>query len=118
MLFFSWISRHHLHTVFPTISFFPPPLVLAFCIGIHPRYVKKLMLVRGGGEHCVLATRTDDQSGQFILILCNAIGSPVDSKYIDVEPTHLSMTDQARCGLTKFQSSFILGLKNIKNQNF
>jgi hypothetical protein len=46
----------------------------------------QLMHVRAGGEHCVLATRTDDSSGQFILILCNAIGSPIDSKYIDVEP--------------------------------
>jgi WD repeat-containing protein 35 len=44
------------------------------------------MHVRAGGDHCVLATRTDDSSGQFILILCNAIGSPIDSKYIDVEP--------------------------------
>jgi hypothetical protein len=82
-----------MHFLTPLLHF-----VSTFCFlpYVSPRYVKKLMLVRGGGEHCVLATRTDDQSGQFILILCNAIGSPVDSKYIDVEPTHLSMTDQAR----------------------
>lgn len=30
---------------------------------------------------------------QYILILCNALGSPLDSKYIDVEPALLSMTD-------------------------
>lgn len=40
----------------------------------------------------MFATRTDDNPNQFILILCNAIGSPVDSKYIDVEPLHLAMT--------------------------
>lgn len=35
------------------------------------------------GEHCVLAVRTDDGSGQFGLIICNAIGTPVDSKCHD-----------------------------------
>jgi WD repeat-containing protein 35 len=60
----------------------------------HIKYVKKLMAIRGSVDHCVLATRTDDQSGQYILILCNAIGSPIDSKYIDVEPIFLAMTGQ------------------------
>mmetsp|Transcript_9052 Transcript_9052/g.14851 ORF Transcript_9052/g.14851 Transcript_9052/m.14851 type:complete len:1200 (+) Transcript_9052:114-3713(+) len=58
----------------------------------YTKYVKKLMGIRASGENCVLATRADDNSGQFILILCNAIGSPVDSKYIDVEPLYLAMT--------------------------
>jgi len=56
------------------------------------KYVKQLIAIRAAGDNCVFATRTDDSSGQFILILCNAIGSPVDSKYIDVEPTFLTMT--------------------------
>lgn len=56
------------------------------------KYVKQLIAIRAAGENCVFATRTDDASGQFILILCNAIGSPVDSKYIDTEPTFLAMT--------------------------
>lgn len=55
------------------------------------KYVKKLMMVRACGEYCVLLTRTDDP-GQYILILCNAIGAPVDSKYIGVEPLSLYMT--------------------------
>eukprot|EP00741_Cyanophora_paradoxa_P024440 tig00022075_g23597.t1 len=56
------------------------------------KYVKKLIAIQAAGEHCVLATKADDASGQHILILCNAIGSPVDSKYIDVEPIYISMT--------------------------
>jgi len=40
-----------------------------------------------------LATKADDNSGQYILILCNAIGSPMDSKYIDVQPRYLCMTE-------------------------
>ncbi len=55
--------------------------------------MKQLLAIRAAGENCVFATRTDDQSGQYILILCNAIGSPVDSKYIDIEPVHIAMTE-------------------------
>lgn len=59
----------------------------------HIKYVKQLITIRAAGDNCVFATRTDDNSGQYILILCNAIGSPVDSKYIDVEPLYLAMTE-------------------------
>lgn len=56
------------------------------------KYVKQLIAIRAAGENCVFATRPDT-SGQYILILCNCIGSPVDSKYIDVEPQFLAMTE-------------------------
>ena len=58
----------------------------------HVKYVKQLLTIRAAGEHCVFATRADDDSGQYVLILCNAIGSPVDSKYIDIEPLYITMT--------------------------
>lgn len=60
----------------------------------HVKYVKKLVSIRAGGDMCVLATRSDDSSGQFILILCNSIGTPVDSKYIDIEPVYLTMNSE------------------------
>uniref|UniRef100_A0A0P4W8W7 WD repeat-containing protein 35 n=1 Tax=Scylla olivacea TaxID=85551 RepID=A0A0P4W8W7_SCYOL len=56
------------------------------------KHIKYLMGMASSGEHCVLAVRTDDGSGQFGLIICNAIGTPVDSKYIDIEPHYLTMT--------------------------
>lgn len=34
-----------------------------------------------------------ENPGEYILILCNAIGSPVDSKYIDVEPKYIAITN-------------------------
>ena len=49
----------------------------------YAKYVKRLSSIRGCGEYCVLATK-GEEAGQFILILCNAIGSPVDSKYFEV----------------------------------
>ena len=56
------------------------------------KYVKSLLSIKAAGDHCVFATRADDDSNQHILILCNAIGSPVDSKYIDIEPLYVTMT--------------------------
>lgn len=44
------------------------------------KYVKKLLKVCACGQSCVLLTKSDDVSEQYILIVCNAIGSPIDSK--------------------------------------
>jgi hypothetical protein len=82
------------------------------------RYVRKLLAIRACGENCVLATQvpssvcpccmlrcmvwcrwlqTEEASGQNILILCNAIGSPVDSKYR--QPRRRSIPRQNRLAL-------------------
>jgi WD repeat-containing protein 35 len=57
----------------------------------YAKYVKRLIAIRSCGEYCILAT-SGEEAGQYILILCNAIGSPVDSKYIEVEPQYITMT--------------------------
>lgn len=54
--------------------------------------IKQLITIRATGENCVFATRADDSTGQYILILCNTIGTPVDSKYIDIQPTHVALS--------------------------
>ncbi|RMX47135.1 hypothetical protein pdam_00018680 [Pocillopora damicornis] len=56
------------------------------------KYVRNLLSITACGEHCVLATRADDSSGQHVLVLCNAIGTPLDSKYIEIEPLFVAMT--------------------------
>ena len=57
------------------------------------KYVKNLLFVRAAGENCLLVTKASDgSSDKYILILCNAIGSPVDSKYIGVDPKFVTMT--------------------------
>ncbi|XP_049861684.1 WD repeat-containing protein 35 isoform X1 [Schistocerca gregaria] len=55
--------------------------------------VRLLLGVASSGEHCVLATRADDidNGGQYGLILCNAISTPVDTKYTDIEPLWTAM---------------------------
>uniref|UniRef100_A0A7S0R8E2 Anaphase-promoting complex subunit 4 WD40 domain-containing protein n=1 Tax=Chlamydomonas leiostraca TaxID=1034604 RepID=A0A7S0R8E2_9CHLO len=58
----------------------------------YPKYVRKLVAIQAFGDFCVLATKGEN-AGEYILILCNAIGSPVDSKYIEVEPKYLTITN-------------------------
>ncbi|XP_077990221.1 WD repeat-containing protein 35-like isoform X1 [Glandiceps talaboti] len=63
------------------------------------KYVKNLISVTAYGDHCILATRADDSTGQeadsppqYVLVLCNSIGTPLDSKYIDIDPIYVTMT--------------------------
>lgn len=66
------------------------------------KYLKKLHFVRGAGENCVLVTyglSIDDENrgmGQAkpvtTLILCNSIGSPVETKQVDIKPVFVQMT--------------------------
>lgn len=58
----------------------------------HLKFFKQLIAIRASTETCVIATHADDKSGQFALVLCNAIGSPLDSKYIEFEPQYLVIT--------------------------
>ena len=56
------------------------------------KYYNRLLSVRAATENCVIATQTESATQQYALLLCNAIGTPLDSKYVDVEPTYLSVT--------------------------
>ena len=44
------------------------------------------------GEHCILATKNDDNINPYGLILCNSLGTPVDSKYINIQPLFVTIT--------------------------
>ncbi|XP_022083410.1 WD repeat-containing protein 35-like [Acanthaster planci] len=58
----------------------------------HIKYVRNLISVTAYGDHCVLATRADESMGQYVLVLCNSIGTPLESKYIDIEPIYIAVT--------------------------
>ena len=50
-----------------------------------------LCCVQAAGQNCILVTR-GEESGQCNIILCDAIGTPVDSNTTSVEPVCLTMT--------------------------
>lgn len=73
----------------------------------HAKFIKRLISIHAAGENCILVARADAEaaeaaegvadpgapsSSQHVLILCNAIGSPLDTKYIDVTPDHVAIT--------------------------
>ena len=47
--------------------------------------------MQAAGQHCILVTR-GEETGQCNVILCDAIGTPVDSNATMVEPLCLTMT--------------------------
>ena len=67
----------------------------------YTKFVRNLLDVAACGDHCVLATKTAPapnnppnaaMPGAYVLVLCNAIGTPLDSRYIDLEPVFVVMT--------------------------
>uniref|UniRef100_A0A667ZDW3 WD repeat-containing protein 35 n=1 Tax=Myripristis murdjan TaxID=586833 RepID=A0A667ZDW3_9TELE len=66
------------------------------------KYVKSLMSITTSGDFCILATKADENHPQedaeiksgshYVLVLCNSIGTPLDSKYIDIDPLFVTMT--------------------------
>ncbi|XP_072266186.1 WD repeat-containing protein 35 [Pyxicephalus adspersus] len=75
------------------------------------KYVKSLLSVTTCGDFCILATKADENhpqddsdsdtgrikgasasGAQYVLVLCNSIGTPQDSKYIDIVPLFVTMT--------------------------
>lgn len=51
------------------------------------RYVKHLLLLNAAGQYCCLATKAEDDERQYAIVLCNSIGTPMDSKFIDFGKT-------------------------------
>ncbi|KAF4316770.1 hypothetical protein G195_009819 [Phytophthora kernoviae 00238/432] len=78
------------------------------------KYIRGLLAIKAAGDNCVLVTKiyneemgagevngqlVDDEPGvfkeiQYQLILCDTIGSPIESKIIDFEPLFVAMTSR------------------------
>ncbi|XP_072811114.1 WD repeat-containing protein 35-like [Vicugna pacos] len=56
------------------------------------KYVKSLISITTCGDFCILAAKADENHRQFVLVLCNSIGTPLDPKYIDIVPLFVTMT--------------------------
>ena len=58
----------------------------------HVKYMKRLQKIVAFEEYCFLIAKLDDTaSDQWLLVLCNAVGCPVDSKTINIEPKAVAM---------------------------
>ncbi|XP_011503648.1 PREDICTED: WD repeat-containing protein 35 [Ceratosolen solmsi marchali] len=59
------------------------------------KYVRSLINIVAYGEHCVLATSNDPTHAKegFILLVCNSISTPIDKKFLDLEPSQITMNN-------------------------
>ncbi len=64
----------------------------------HLKHVRGLQAVCGAGDYCALVAAAPAPeeggvaAGRFIVVLCNSIGTAVETRYINVEPLHVCMT--------------------------
>lgn len=56
-----------------------------------------------------------EEPDQYVLILCNAIGNPVDSKYVKTQPLHVAMNLVSNPYL-HFVAASIWGLKDMPDR--
>lgn len=57
------------------------------------KYVRSLISIAYQGDHCALAVKNDPSQGeQYALLVCNTIATPIDTKYLDLEPIYMAMT--------------------------
>lgn len=60
----------------------------------YTKYIKHVQHVKAADSFCVLSARSEDPQSPYLLIVCNDIGSPVESRNIPIEPQFLAMTNQ------------------------
>ena len=44
----------------------------------HVKYMRRLCKIVACGEYCVLIAKAEENPGQYIVILCNAVGCPIE----------------------------------------
>ncbi|KAI0210975.1 WD repeat-containing protein 35 [Lamellibrachia satsuma] len=77
------------------------------------KYVKNLLSICACGDYCCLTTKGDEATGQYILVVCNSIGTPLDSKYIEMDPLYVTMTQTHIIAASK-EAFYVWQFKNIK----
>jgi WD repeat-containing protein 35 len=59
----------------------------------HVKYMKRLKKIEACGDYCVLITKLDDPTKEeWLIVLCNAVGCPLEQKTIGIEPKYVAMS--------------------------
>ncbi|XP_030756020.1 WD repeat-containing protein 35 isoform X2 [Sitophilus oryzae] len=73
----------------------------------HTRWLSTVLSISSCGDYCVIATLSEtDMIGKYGLLLYNTLGTPVDGKYINIEPVALAMNSYQIFAASK--SNFIV----------
>lgn len=66
--------------------------LIKFSLKCHTRWVSTLYAISAFGDYCIIATQSDtDTMGKYGLILYNTLGTPIDGKYVNIEPLGVAM---------------------------
>jgi len=59
----------------------------------HIKYMRRLKKVEACGEYCVLITKLEDtEQDEWLIVLCNAVGCPLEQRTINIEPRYVAMS--------------------------
>lgn len=58
----------------------------------HVKYMNRLQKIEACGDYCVLISKVEKVENRWSIVLCNAVGCPLESKTISVEPKHVAMS--------------------------
>jgi len=59
----------------------------------HVKYMKRLKRIEACGDYCVLVTKLEStEKDEWLLVLCNAVGCPLEQKTIGIEPKFVTMS--------------------------
>ena len=57
----------------------------------HIKYMKRLQKIVACDEYCILIAKLEEKQDQWIIVLCNAVGCPIESKTVSIEPKFVTM---------------------------
>ena len=49
----------------------------------HVKYMRRLQKISACGEYCVLVAKVEEEVDQWVIILCNAVGCPIENEVRD-----------------------------------
>lgn len=58
------------------------------------KYMKRLRKIEANGDYCILITQNEKKEGshEWLIVLCNAVGCPLEQKTITIEPKYVTMS--------------------------
>ncbi|XP_052827196.1 WD repeat-containing protein 35 [Octopus bimaculoides] len=56
------------------------------------KYMNSFVNIATHGDYCCIVTKSEEMEDQFVLVLCNSIGTPLEQKYVEMEPVFILMT--------------------------
>jgi WD repeat-containing protein 35 len=59
----------------------------------HVKYMKRLKKIVASGDYCILITKLEETTrDEWLIVLCNAVGCPLEQKTITIEPKFVTMS--------------------------